>query len=194
MILARTPQELQVRTRVPGALGQGSLISGSPSRATSRVETALLTRRAASSATTATRCPTMAATIGWRTRRSRRLARRRTVGNLSMRLDAFAGAAVRPVYQGTARRIALGTPRAAARVERLRATLASYSGHLRHGAAFGDWDRAWRRYRWLGALFARRGWQVAARWPPRPLARAGRFAEQYWQLVRRAGPRCLVFC
>jgi hypothetical protein len=132
--------------------------------------------------------------VGWKTWWDRRLARRRTVGNLSMRIDAFARAAVRPVYQGAARRIALGTPRAAARVERLRATLASYSGHLRHGAAFGDWDRAWRRHRWLGALFARRGWQVAARWPPRPLARAGRFSDQYWQLVRRAGPRCLVFC
>jgi len=132
--------------------------------------------------------------VGWKTWWDRRLARRRTVGNLSMRLDAFARAAVRSAHGGAARRIALGTARAAARVERLRATLASYSGHLRHGAAFGDWDRAWRRYGWLGALFARRGWQVAARWPPRPLARAGRFSEQYWQLVRRAGPRCLVFC
>jgi hypothetical protein len=64
--------------------------------------------------------------VGWRTWGNRRLARRRTVGNLAMRLDAFKCAAVRPVHDGAARRIALGTPRAAARVEHRRCWVDQY--------------------------------------------------------------------
>jgi len=56
------------------------------------------------------------------------------------------------------------------------------------------WDGAWERHAWLGALFASRGWAFEQRWPPRPVARARRFPEQYWELVRRAGEDAPVFC
>jgi hypothetical protein len=56
------------------------------------------------------------------------------------------------------------------------------------------WQGAWGRRPWLGAVFAHRGWQVEQCWPARRIARAPRFQAQYWQFVRRAGERCLVFC
>jgi hypothetical protein len=78
----------------------------------------------------------------------------------------------------------------------LRATLASYSGHLRHGAAYRRWAALWDRHDWLAGLFVREGhdpWLVRARWPERPL-RGPRFSAQYWRLIRRAGRTTLVFC
>jgi len=111
-----------------------------------------------------------------------------------VRLEAFDRAAVRSVRGGLGRRIDVGSQDAVARVERLQATVASYSGHLRHGHAWRAWARVWEAHRWLGALFAQRGWRVDARWPLSRIARGRRFREQYWQLVRRAGPGCLVFC
>ncbi|MGH7321633.1 MAG: reverse transcriptase domain-containing protein, partial [Candidatus Rokuibacteriota bacterium] len=128
--------------------------------------------------------------VGWKTWWNRRLPRRRTLGTLQSRLDAFQRRAVRSAYGGRALRIDLGR----AEVERLRSIVASYSGHLRHGQAVRGWEGAWSRHPWLGAVFARRGWQVEERWPARRIARAPRFQSQYWQLVRRAGERCLVFC
>jgi len=128
--------------------------------------------------------------VGWKTWWNRRLPRRRTLGNLKARLDAVERRAVRRAYGGRAHRIDL----ARADVGRLRSVLASYSGHLRHGQAMGDWTRVWRRRPWLGALFAHRDWRVEERWPPGRLAQARRFQAQYHALVRHAGERCLVFC
>jgi hypothetical protein len=78
-------------------------------------------------------------------------------------------------------------------VERLRCVLASYTGHLRHGAAVRDWARIWHEHPWLALLFDREGWAVHQRWPPRAIAGPRRFQQQYWELVRRAGQDCLVF-
>jgi len=128
--------------------------------------------------------------VGWKTWWNRRLPRRRTLGNLAVRLEAFERRAIRRACGGRAQRIHL----ARAGVGRLRSVLASYSGHLRHGQAMGDWKRVWSRRPWLGALFARRDWRVDERWPPGRLARARRFQAQYNALVRHAGERCLVFC
>jgi hypothetical protein len=128
--------------------------------------------------------------VGWKTWWNRRLPRRRTLGHLTARLDAFERRAARPACGGRAHRIDLRR----AGVGGLQAVVASYSGHLRHGRAARAWEAAWRRRRWLGALFARRGWQVEERWGARRLARARGFHAQYRHLLRRAGPDCLVFC
>lgn len=128
--------------------------------------------------------------VGWKTWWDRRLPRRRALGNLHVRLDAFARCAVRPAFSGRAHAIDLEC----ADVARLQSVVASYSGDLRHGWALRAWEGAWARHPWLTALFACRGWAFESRWPPRRLARARRFREQYWELVRRAGGRCLVFC
>lgn len=144
--------------------------------------------------------------VGWRTWWNRRLPRRRAVGNLLKRVDGFERHAVRPVLGGLARRIELLSQRprrvrpgrsagpALTGVERLRATLASYSGHLRHGAAWRHWEGVWARFPWLGVLFEREGWRVRERWPWRRIARARRFRDQYARLLRHARDDCLVFC
>lgn len=144
--------------------------------------------------------------VGWKTWWNRRLPRRRTVGNLRQCLHRFGRQAVRPAYDALARRIDLVT-RLPARgrpgrcgesdltgVERLRAVVASYSGHLRHGAAWREWAAVWEAYPWLMALFDRAGWVVAERFPPQRIVHASRFRRQYGALVRRAGDQCLVFC
>ncbi len=128
--------------------------------------------------------------VGWQTWWNRRLPRRRTLGNLDARLKAFERQAMRPACGGRAQRIDLRHADAA----RLRSVVASYSGHLGHGQAMRAWEAAWDRHPWLAALFARRGWQVAERWPRRRIAAARRFQGQYWALVRRAGENSLVFC
>ena len=128
--------------------------------------------------------------VGWKTSWSRRLPRRRTLGNLRARLGAFERQAVRPALGGQAHRIDLRR----ADLAGLRSVVASYSGHLRHGQAMRDWERAWQRHPWLGALFARAGWAVEERWPQPRIVQARRFQGQYGALVRRAGEGCLVFC
>jgi hypothetical protein len=124
------------------------------------------------------------------------------------RLEGFDRAAVQPMWAGLAQSIDLRsadggrdtayrapTQRANAwSVERLHCVVASYSGHLRHGAAMQEWVRAWAAYPWLGALFVREGWAVQQRWAPCRVRRARRFQEQYWQLTRGAEENCLVFC
>ena len=77
-------------------------------------------------------------------------------------------------------------------LEGLRTSMASYSGHLRHGNTWRQWDGMWARHPWLGALFARAGWVFRPRWPTRPIP-ARRFREQYWTLVREVGESALVF-
>ena len=95
--------------------------------------------------------------VGWRTWWNHRLPRRRTLGNLQTRLDAFERRAVRPAFSGQARRIALPGRGAACSVERLHA---SYSGLLRHGGAWHGWAAVWEQYPWLAALFEREGWAL----------------------------------
>jgi hypothetical protein len=89
-------------------------------------------------------------------------------------------------------RIDLHDDESLVRVERLRAVLASYSGHLRHGSARRNWAGAWGRRPWLSALFERRGWRIEERWPQRRIARSRSFRDQYRRLVRSGcGPRTL---
>jgi hypothetical protein len=71
--------------------------------------------------------------------------------------------------------------------------LASYAGHLRHGAAMEAWQELWAKHRWLAALFERRDWSFTARWSRRGLLRARSFHAQYWRLARRAADHSLVF-
>jgi RNA-directed DNA polymerase len=131
--------------------------------------------------------------VGWKTWWNRRVPRRRTLASLHTRLAAFEASAVRRACHGKAHSIDLRRDDKARSVERLAATLASYSGHLRHGAAWGAWTEDWARYPWLGALFAREGWAFEVRWPPRRLAGAQGFPAQYATLLHHAGQDCLVF-
>lgn len=109
-------------------------------------------------------------------------------------MAAFERRAVRPAWSGTAQCIEVGQARVRAEVRQLRATLASYGGHLRHGAAWQAWQEMWLRRPWLWLLFARDGWRVIDRWSVlRPLTQP-RFAQQYRRLLRHAGDEVLVFC
>lgn len=78
--------------------------------------------------------------------------------------------------------------------ERIGPVLASYSGHLRHGAAWNQWSEVLGRHRWLDALFTRKGWKITARWKPRRISGARSFARQYRELIRQAGEGTLLFC
>jgi RNA-directed DNA polymerase len=129
--------------------------------------------------------------VGWKTWWNRRVPRRRTLGNVRARLENFERAAVRPVRSGRAQRIDLRRQDTAGSVERLRSTLASYAGHLRHGAALHAWEEVWRRYPWLTALFAHRRWLLTERWSRCGIVRACDFRSQYWSLVRYSGNDCL---
>ena len=110
------------------------------------------------------------------------------------KVRAWAAESARP--SGSTRRVALalegeGRPG----LERLRSTLASYGGHLRHGASRREWGTLWRREAWLRALFAREAvWVPTPRWSGLRVGRAPTFAHQYRELTRGAGRRLLVFC
>ena len=131
--------------------------------------------------------------VGWTTWWNRRLPRRRTVGTLRTRLAAFEHTAVRPMWGGAARCIDLRRQDAAGGVDRLQTTLASYAGHLRHGAARRVWNDIWAQFPWLAALFTHQGWAVGARWPLHCSARETGFQARYWRLVQYAGDDALVF-
>ncbi len=140
--------------------------------------------------------------VGWRTWWSHRLPRRRTLAALGARLAGFERAAVRRSGNGETLRVDLGAPAPAASArpadqataaERLAAALASYSGHLRHGASFRAWQRIMTRRRWLDAVFERRGLAIAARFSRLGIQRTQSFSRRYWQTIRGAGTRCLVF-
>jgi hypothetical protein len=118
--------------------------------------------------------------VGWKTYWDHRVPRRRTLGGLVNRVRRFARTALRPALGGRSRAVAH------------RASLASYSGHLRHGAAAAAWARLWREHPWLGVLYSRQGWQLFERWPRPP--RGASFGRQYRDLVRGAGADCLVYC
>lgn len=131
--------------------------------------------------------------VGWKTYWNRRLPRRRTLGNLRARLEVFEHVAVQPVQNRMAQRIDLQRQDKAGSVERLRSVLASYSGHLQHGAAWRAWEALWAEYPWLTALFEHRGWALKERWAQRPIARAPSFQAQYWRLASHAGHDALIF-
>lgn len=132
--------------------------------------------------------------VGWTTFWNHRRPRGRTLANCDTRLQRFARRTLRPLWNGAALRV--DTERQPEALPGLRATLASYSGHLRHGAACEKWLALWERHGWLRALFARAGrdpWRVHARWPERRLG-GPRFSSQYGRLIRHAGHNAVVFC
>jgi RNA-directed DNA polymerase len=131
--------------------------------------------------------------VGWRTWWNRRLPRRRTLGNLRMRLETFERTAVRPMWDGKARHIDLRRQDATGSIARLHAVLASYAGHVRHGAARRAWEALWQQYPWLAALFRRQDWALDVRWSPHRLAHLSRFQAQYGHVLRHTGDTCLVF-
>jgi len=132
--------------------------------------------------------------VGWKTWWNRRVPRRRTLSNVYRRLKTFERLAVRPAWDGVGTRIDLRHQDRPRRVDFLQATLASYAGHLRHGAAWRAWIEIWKRYPWLQALFVRQGWLVTERWPRRAMTRAFDIRSQYWSLARQADPEALLFC
>ena len=130
--------------------------------------------------------------VGWRTWWSHRLARRRTLGNLTTRLDRFARRHWRPGPVRGAQALTLVGARAEGALVQLQRSLASSAGHLQHGSAWRAWAAAWTQYRWLGALFARDGWTFERRFVAEPLRSTGRFGDQYRRLVSRAGEATLI--
>jgi hypothetical protein len=92
--------------------------------------------------------------VGWRTWWRHRVPRARTVAGLVERVRVFERAEVASILCGRAQRVAWREP--AARV--LRASLASFSGYLRHGAAARQWQGVWVQAPWLEACFVRTGW------------------------------------
>ncbi len=132
--------------------------------------------------------------VGWKTWWNRRLPRRRTLGNLRTRLDAFERSTAMPAWQGKARRIDLRRHDKEGNVKRLHSVLASYAGHLRHGLALRQWEKMWERHHWLSAIFKRCGWVLEERWKGRHILRSRSFVSQYWRLVSRTSSDCIVFC
>lgn len=131
--------------------------------------------------------------VGWKSWWNRRVPRQRTLASMYTRLAAFEASAVRPVCHGMARCIDLRCDDKYRSIEQMRSTLASYSGHLRHGAAWGAWTEVWERYPWLPVLFAREGWTFEERWSRRRASRAQGLVAQYANLLCYAGQDCLVF-
>ncbi len=132
--------------------------------------------------------------VGWVTFWNYRRPRGRTLANCDARLTRFAQRELQPLWAAGA--VRLDTERHPEAVPALRATLASYSGHLRHGAAYEKWRALWHRHGWLRAFFERLPddpWRVQARWLERRLG-GPRFSSQYGRLIRHAGLDALVFC
>ncbi len=93
--------------------------------------------------------------VGWSTWWNHRLPRARTLASVKTRIQRFERTAVRPSLAGDAWRVELQRktgrgPRtmrpAKPTIDSLYAALASYSGHLRHGAAWTSWHRLWAGY------------------------------------------------
>lgn len=150
--------------------------------------------------------------VGWKTWWNRRVPRRQTVGNLVRALNRFEDDWTEPAFGGDAVRINLNRRRPVRRArgratmtatrsptESLRDVLASYSGHLSHGAVGRQWETLWRARGWLGSLFVRAGWKLAVRWPaadsaaPPLVAARKRYGDRYRAAVAGAGEDCLVF-
>jgi hypothetical protein len=143
--------------------------------------------------------------VGWRTWWSHRVPRRRSLGRLASRVDQAERRMLRPAFSGLAVRVAL--PQRAAPIGAVRSapvrrrwdlpalqqTLASYSGHLRHGGSWRAWQGVLARHAWLGFAFALDGWQVRPRWKPDAVEATEGFGAAYRGCVRCAGEQCLVF-
>jgi RNA-directed DNA polymerase len=132
--------------------------------------------------------------VGWTTCWNHRRPRGRTLVNCEARLTRFARRELRPLWGGAALR--LDTARQPEALPALRTELASYSGYLRHGAAYRKWLALWQRHGWARALFVWRRsdpWRVQTRWPERRVG-GRRFSSQYGRLIRHAGCNALVFC
>jgi len=140
--------------------------------------------------------------VGWKTWGTHRVPRRRTLAALEKRLREAERALVRRDAVHGTETIYLTTrvarlPGAARRdvlaVDNLHSTLATYSGHLRWGAAWMSWRCAVTRRPWLATIFACEGWKVGLRWSARA-AQQTLFWRQYWKLATAAAPHTLVFC
>ena len=113
--------------------------------------------------------------LGYLVRPHYRLVRRRVIGNLRAKLDAFfqepkapRASAREGENPGGGRNPAAGSalrlppePR-----DRLRAQLASYLGHFSHAQTGGLVHALFRRYPWLGWLFTVRQGRLRVRWEP----------------------------
>ncbi|MFT5042960.1 MAG: RNA-directed DNA polymerase, partial [Hyphomicrobiaceae bacterium] len=147
--------------------------------------------------------------IGWKTWWNRRVPHRRTVGRLRTCLASFERRALTPAFGDLAYRadtrsrgwrvgnasVGRSEGERMTDVERLRATVASYSGHLRHGQSWSEWQRTWAQFPWLAHLFERDGWRQRARVPSSHCADAApkRYADRYRRVAAFAGEGCLVF-
>jgi RNA-directed DNA polymerase len=131
--------------------------------------------------------------VGWKTWWNYRLPRRRTLDTVARKLDDFEKRAVRPALGGRAQRVDLRRLDESSNGKKFYSMLASYAGHLKHGAAMGAWQEVWAKHRWLEALLERRAWSFTARWSRRGLLRARSLHTQYWRLARHAGDDSLIF-
>lgn len=127
--------------------------------------------------------------VGWKTWWSHRLVRRQTLATLRGRLRGFSRVHTRRAFAGEARRAYISR----APLMDLQASLASYSGHLRYGAVWGEWSELWRDHAWLRFVVRVDGWRVKPRWRALPTNQAGLdFAVTYRRLARDAGSEVLV--
>ena len=131
--------------------------------------------------------------VGWKTWWNYRLPRRRTLSNLATKLESFERTAVRPALHGLAQRIDLRRLDENGRGRKFYSMLASYAGHLKHGAALKAWAETWATRPWLRALLERRGWSFVERWSGRAMSTARSFHSQYWRLARSGGNDSLIF-
>lgn len=109
------------------------------------------------------------------------------------KLDAFERSAIRPGPLPGSRSLSLVAPGAQDGIERVRATVASYAGHLRHGKARRAWEVTWAGRPWLAVLWRRDGWRWRPRWQARDLARARTAAAAYRAVAARLDDRSLAF-
>ncbi len=141
--------------------------------------------------------------VGWHTWATHRVSRRRTLHALDRRLRRFERQRVWRAFGGAAHAIDLFPPplpvprrvsaaHGALTAAQLPATLASYAGYLRHGAAWRAWRRQWDAHPWLAALFRDVGWAPRARWAA-PHLWSDHFGRRYRALVRAAADDGLVF-
>jgi len=132
--------------------------------------------------------------VGWKTFWNYRLPRRQTLRSGARRLQQFERQHVMGMWNGAAQRIDIERSRSG--VNELVASMASYSGHLRHGASWREWRRMLDRRPWTAGLLLQRpeqGWQTGERWPAGILD-SKRFSRQYGRFIRSADERTLIFC
>lgn len=137
--------------------------------------------------------------VGWKTFWSHRLPRRQTLAKCDAQLRRFERQALRPLWNGLAQRLDVAAPSGGALradIEALGAVVASYSGHLRHGASWASWTALQNGHPWWPQVLAhapRNPWRLRLRWRAR-LIGGSSFSQQYRHLLRAAGERTLVFC